>query len=143
MFDFYNLYHYCKWRRDENSLELKNILIHRISEINDKSILKAIKTILDIKSDTREIVYISAAIYLCIPVNLVAIDLYSKKLISFKTRFKANRKKNIKIAQLYDYISKYILRKYRSVYKGMNAFQNSYFFKISLSTNLLPSVNPL
>lgn len=38
------------------TLELKNILIHRISEINDKSLLKAIKTILDIKSDTRKLI---------------------------------------------------------------------------------------
>jgi len=38
------------------TLELKNILIHRISEINDKSLLKAIKTILDIKSATRELI---------------------------------------------------------------------------------------
>ena len=32
-------------------LELKNILIHRISEINDVRFLKAIKTILDEKAE--------------------------------------------------------------------------------------------
>lgn len=33
-----------------NTVELKNILIHRISEINDVSFLNAIKTILDSKA---------------------------------------------------------------------------------------------
>jgi predicted transcriptional regulator len=33
------------------AIELKTILIHRISEINDISFLKAIKTILDSKTD--------------------------------------------------------------------------------------------
>ncbi len=33
------------------TLELKNILIHRIAEINDKSFLTAIKTIIDTKSE--------------------------------------------------------------------------------------------
>ena len=36
-----------------NSLELKNILIHRISEINDIAFLKALKTILDSKADSK------------------------------------------------------------------------------------------
>jgi len=36
-----------------NSIELKNILIHRISEINDISFLKALKTILDSKANTK------------------------------------------------------------------------------------------
>ena len=36
-----------------DSLELKNILIHRISEINDIAFLKALKTILDSKADTK------------------------------------------------------------------------------------------
>ena len=35
------------------TVELKNILIHRISEINDKSFLHAIKTILDSKSESK------------------------------------------------------------------------------------------
>lgn len=34
------------------TLELKNILIHRIAEINDVSFLQAIKTILDSKSES-------------------------------------------------------------------------------------------
>ena len=34
------------------TIELKKMLIHRISEINDISFLKAIKTILDSKSET-------------------------------------------------------------------------------------------
>ena len=34
------------------AIELKTILIHRISEINDISFLKAIKTILDSKTDS-------------------------------------------------------------------------------------------
>ena len=39
-----------------NSIELKNILIHRISEINDLSFLKAIKTILDSKTESEVLV---------------------------------------------------------------------------------------
>ena len=35
------------------TIELKNVLIHRISEINDISFLKAIKTILDSKTETK------------------------------------------------------------------------------------------
>jgi hypothetical protein len=35
------------------TIELKNILIHRISEINDVSFLKAIKTILESKTETE------------------------------------------------------------------------------------------
>jgi hypothetical protein len=35
------------------AIELKTILIHRISEINDISFLKAIKTILDSKAEER------------------------------------------------------------------------------------------
>jgi hypothetical protein len=38
------------------SIELKKALIHRISEINDISFLKAIKTILDSKSEAETIV---------------------------------------------------------------------------------------
>jgi hypothetical protein len=34
------------------TIELKTLLIHRISEINDVSFLKALKTILDTKADT-------------------------------------------------------------------------------------------
>jgi hypothetical protein len=34
------------------AIELKTLLIHRISEINDVSFLKALKTILDSKTDT-------------------------------------------------------------------------------------------
>ncbi len=34
------------------TIELKKVLIHRISEINDISFLKAIKTILDSKTQT-------------------------------------------------------------------------------------------
>ena len=34
------------------AIELKNLLIHRISEINDVSFLKALKTILDSKTDS-------------------------------------------------------------------------------------------
>ena len=34
------------------AIQLKTILIHRISEINDVSFLKALKTILDSKTDT-------------------------------------------------------------------------------------------
>ncbi|MCK9400427.1 MAG: hypothetical protein M0Q51_10610 [Bacteroidales bacterium] len=34
------------------AIELKTILIHRISEINDVSFLKALKTILDSKTET-------------------------------------------------------------------------------------------
>jgi hypothetical protein len=35
------------------AIELKNILIHRIAEIDDVPFLKAIKTILDSKSDNE------------------------------------------------------------------------------------------
>lgn len=35
-----------------STVELKNILIHRISEITDVSFLEALKTILDSKSDS-------------------------------------------------------------------------------------------
>jgi hypothetical protein len=35
------------------TIELKKVLIHRISEINDVSFLKAIKTILDSKTETE------------------------------------------------------------------------------------------
>jgi hypothetical protein len=34
------------------AIQLKTLLIHRISEINDVSFLKAIKTILDTKTET-------------------------------------------------------------------------------------------
>lgn len=34
------------------TIELKKLLIHRITEINDISFLKALKTILDTKADT-------------------------------------------------------------------------------------------
>ena len=34
------------------AIELKTLLIHRISEINDVSFLKALKTILDTKTET-------------------------------------------------------------------------------------------
>jgi hypothetical protein len=34
------------------AIQLKTLLIHRISEINDVSFLKALKTILDSKTDT-------------------------------------------------------------------------------------------
>jgi hypothetical protein len=34
------------------AIELKTLLIHRISEINDVSFLKALKTILDSKTET-------------------------------------------------------------------------------------------
>jgi len=34
------------------AIELKTLIIHRISEINDVSFLKALKTILDSKTDT-------------------------------------------------------------------------------------------
>jgi hypothetical protein len=37
------------------AIELKTLLIHKISEINDISFLKALKTILDSKSDTEVI----------------------------------------------------------------------------------------
>lgn len=37
------------------TIELKKVLIHRISEINDVSYLKAIKTILDSKTETEVI----------------------------------------------------------------------------------------
>lgn len=35
------------------TVELKKLLIHRITEINDVSFLKAVKTILDSKTDTE------------------------------------------------------------------------------------------
>ncbi len=35
-----------------NTVELKNILIHRIAGINDKSFLNSIKTIIDSKSES-------------------------------------------------------------------------------------------
>lgn len=35
------------------TIELKKLLIHRITEINDISFLKAVKTILDSKTDTE------------------------------------------------------------------------------------------
>ena len=35
-----------------NTVDLKNILIHKIAGINDKSFLTAIKTIIDSKSET-------------------------------------------------------------------------------------------
>lgn len=38
-----------------NTIELKNILIHRISEIDDISFLNAIKTILDSKTNKEVI----------------------------------------------------------------------------------------
>ena len=34
-------------------VELRNLLIHKISEINDVAFLQAIKTILDSKADAR------------------------------------------------------------------------------------------
>jgi len=37
------------------AIELKKLLIHKISEINDISFLKALKTILDSKTDTEVI----------------------------------------------------------------------------------------
>ena len=37
------------------TVELKNLLIHRITEINDVSFLKAIKTILDSKTEAEVI----------------------------------------------------------------------------------------
>ena len=39
-----------------STIELKKLLIHRIAEINDVSFLKAIKTILDAKTQSRSIV---------------------------------------------------------------------------------------
>ena len=42
------------------AIELKTVLIRRISEINDVSFLRAIKTILDSKAD-KEILNLSAA----------------------------------------------------------------------------------
>ncbi|MCF8297246.1 MAG: hypothetical protein K9J13_06860 [Saprospiraceae bacterium] len=35
------------------AIELKNLLVHRIAEINDVSFLKAIKTILDSKTEGK------------------------------------------------------------------------------------------
>ena len=37
---------------DMTAIQLKTLLIHRISEINDVSFLKALKTILDTKTET-------------------------------------------------------------------------------------------
>ena len=37
------------------AIELKTLLIHKLSEINDISFLKALKTILDSKTDTEVI----------------------------------------------------------------------------------------
>ena len=37
------------------TLQLKNALIQKISEIEDKSFLEAIKTILDVKSDSKKL----------------------------------------------------------------------------------------
>jgi len=36
-----------------STIELKRLLIHRITEINDVSFLKAVKTILDTKTETE------------------------------------------------------------------------------------------
>jgi hypothetical protein len=47
---FKNLYH-CINAWIMTMLELRNILIHRVSEINDIRFLKAIKTILDAKTE--------------------------------------------------------------------------------------------
>lgn len=47
--------YFCKFVKipgDMNAIELKNLLIHRISEISDISFLEAIKTILDSKSES-------------------------------------------------------------------------------------------
>ena len=41
------------------AIELKKLLVHRIAEINDISFLKAIKTILDSKTET-EVLMLSA-----------------------------------------------------------------------------------
>lgn len=38
-----------------NSIELKNILIYKISEINDIAFLKALKTIIDSRSEQKVI----------------------------------------------------------------------------------------
>ena len=38
-----------------STIELKRLLIHRITEINDVSFLKAVKTILDTKTETEVI----------------------------------------------------------------------------------------
>jgi hypothetical protein len=37
------------------TLQLKNALIHRISEIEDKTFLEALKTILDAKSESKKL----------------------------------------------------------------------------------------
>jgi hypothetical protein len=42
------------------AIELKRFLVHRISEINDISFLKAIKTILDSKTD-KEVINLTEA----------------------------------------------------------------------------------
>jgi len=45
------------------AIELKKLLIHRIAEINDVSFLKAIKTILDSKSESQTIALTSEQLY--------------------------------------------------------------------------------
>ena len=45
------------------AIELKKLLIHRIAEINDVSFLKAIKTILDTKSESQTIALTSEQLY--------------------------------------------------------------------------------
>lgn len=45
------------------TIELKKLLIHRIAEINDMSYLKAIKTILDSKTETEIITLTSEQKY--------------------------------------------------------------------------------
>ncbi len=42
-----------------STIELKNLLIQRISEIQDKSFLEAIRTILDSKADSKTILLTS------------------------------------------------------------------------------------
>jgi len=49
-----------------NTLELKNILIHKISSINDKSFLNAIRTIIDTKTENT--------IYQTSPIQKAKID---------------------------------------------------------------------
>lgn len=43
---------FVKYLHTMTAIELKSILIHRISEINDVTFLKALKTILDSKTET-------------------------------------------------------------------------------------------
>ncbi len=45
------------------AIELKKLLIHRIAEINDVSFLKAIKTILDTKSESQTIALTPEQLY--------------------------------------------------------------------------------